>query len=76
MCVAKAVFTFGYHRMGITPDPYFPILAKLTNNCLKRCYSVSVVFKKKQRFHLCRIYSFADCTGSAESGTSLFVSPK
>jgi hypothetical protein len=53
-----------------------PILAKLTNNCLKRSYSFSIVFEKKQRFHLFRIYSFAVCTGSADSGVFLFVSPK
>ena len=62
--------------MSITPDPHLPILAKLTNNCLKRSYSFSIVFEKKQRFHLFRIYSFAVCTGSADSGVFLFVSPK
>jgi hypothetical protein len=53
-----------------------PIIAKLTNNCLKGCYSFGIVFKKKQRFHFFRNYSFAVCTGSAESGVFLFVSPK
>ncbi len=58
------------------PDAHLPIIAKLTNNCLKGCYSFGIVFKKKQRFHFFRNYSFAVCTGSAESGVFLFVSPK
>jgi hypothetical protein len=53
-----------------------PIIAELNNNCLKRRYSFGIIFKKQQRFHFFRNYSFAVCTGSAESGVFLFVSPK
>jgi hypothetical protein len=53
-----------------------PIIPKFTNNFLECCYSFSIVFEKKQRFHLFQIYSRAVCTGSADSGVFLFVSPK
>jgi len=76
MRFAKVIFTFGNHCVSITPDAHLPIIAKFANNFLKCCYSFSIVFEKKQRFHLFRIYSRAVCTGTADSGVFLFVSPK
>ena len=75
MSVGKTILTLGYHRRRITPDTHLPIIAEFTDYGLECCYSLVVVFEKKQRFH-CMTYSLAVCTGKLDSGTRSFVLAK
>ena len=76
MRLAEVIFTFGNHCHRIAPDAHLPVVSQFPNDRLKRCDSLVVSFEKKQRFHLIEDYSRAVCTGTAESGQFLFVSPK
>ena len=52
----KTVLTFDKHSWSIAPNTHLPIAAQFDKDTFKSCYSLGVVFKEKQCFHLEKIY--------------------